>query len=175
VTDAESSSAGFAGDSADDLEKASDPFLLTHECRCAGGKCLTPRARIVLKRKDDYPCRRFGDGKPMSGPDAIEAVHAQVQDYHVRVELACKAYRRFAFRGLADDMEIRFAGHAHAQALADTGFIIDKKEADRAIHHAFNGRFRTCCRRHSRGRLLQEQLEGRNLVLKDEEGCADAR
>ena len=124
--DAESGSAGFAGDIPDDLEQAGYSFLLTHKRRRAGGKCLPTCCRIVLKRKNDHPCGRLGDGKPNSGADAIEAVHPQVKHHHIRVELACQAYRHFPFPGLADDVEVWFAGHAHAQALANAVFVINE-------------------------------------------------
>jgi len=110
---------------ADDLKEAVDAFLFAHERIGAGRNGFAASIRIVLERKDDDPCFGFADRELTSSSEPIKAVHVQVKHNHIRMELARQIDCCGSLARLTHNVEIWFSGHAHTQALANAGFIVN--------------------------------------------------
>lgn len=164
-----------ARDGADDLEEASDALLFPDEGGGTRSDRLAAGVGIVLQGKNNDAGRWLLVCQGPGGFDAAEPAHSQVQDHNVRGELGGQSDRGSPFLGLANDIEVGFSGHAHAQALANPGFIVDEEEANRGVNHVLNSREGTAPARHAADWLGEITSGERNLLPKAEEGSPDSR
>ncbi len=113
-----------------------------------------------MHREDDYPRSRQHVLEVPGRPDAIEPAHAHVHHHHVGLEGRGKFDGFRPLVCLPDNLEVRFAGHAHPQALAHTRFVVNKEEANRQVHHPSNSTGASTAKRPTAGWFTHENFEG---------------
>ena len=106
---------------------------------------------VRVERRDDDDGGGFLDIGPREqsrGLDAVQVRHADVQQAHVRAQLARECDGLPSVGGLTDDLDVGLAGQDRGEPNADDALVIGDEHADR--HVTLLGRGSTAWTHHPR-------------------------